>query len=256
MAKAGPKTPAKKGSEPATAATRRRDKLASLEAARKAEQRRRSLVLLVVCIVLASGLLAYPVWLFIDDYRARHAGIEDLGVSAAAARCDAPTEEPARGNQEHVDEGTKVDYAQYPPDSGPHYPTPAPFTKHFYAVADRPAVETLVHNLEHGYTIAWYRADAPDDQIKALNRIAKTFATDTYDPANKFIAAPWSPSDGDGFPAGKNLVLARWTANPANPGDTTQQRGVREACESVSGAAIKDFMAKYPPSAAPEPNAG
>ena len=71
-----------------------------------------------------------------------------------------------------------MDYAQSPPDSGKHYPTPAPFTKHFYAEADRPPVETLVHNLEHGYTVVWYRADAPSKQIKNLQRIAKTFGSD------------------------------------------------------------------------------
>ena len=127
-------------------------------------------------------------------------------------------------------EGTKVDYAQTPPDSGKHYPTPAPFTKHFYAEADRPPVETLVHNLEHGYTVVWYRADAPSKQIKDLQRIAKTFGSDDYDPADKFIAAPWSDADGAGFPAGKNIVITRWTADPNDPSNPAQQKGVRQAC--------------------------
>jgi hypothetical protein len=139
----------------------RRDKLASLEAARKKEQRTRTIRLLVICIVLALALLAYPVYLFVDDYRARNAKIEDFGSSLAAAGCEPTSEQPATGNQDHVPEGTKVDYAQTPPDSGTHNPAPAPFTKHFYAAADRPPVETLVHNLVHGYTVVWYRADAP-----------------------------------------------------------------------------------------------
>jgi hypothetical protein len=213
----------------------RRDKLASLESARKKEQRTRTIRLLVICIVLALALLAYPVYLFVDDYRARNATIEDL-------------------NQDHVQDGTKVPYAQTPPDSGSHYASPAPFTKHFYAEADRPAVETLVHNLEHGYTVVWYRADAPDEQIQNLERISKTFGSDDYNPADKFIAAPWSDADGAGFPAGKNVVITRWTADPNNPADVTQQRGVRQACTNVSGAAIKDFMAKYPTANSPEPN--
>ena len=66
----------------------RRDKLASLEAARKKEQRNRSIRLLVICIVLALALLAYPVYLFIDDYRARNANIADIGSSLADAGCD------------------------------------------------------------------------------------------------------------------------------------------------------------------------
>ena len=167
-----------------SSAQSRRDKLASLETARKKEQRTRTIRLLVICLVLAIGLLAYPVYLFADDYRARNATLEEIGTSIAAAGCDPITTHPATGNQEHVAEGTKVEYAESPPDSGKHYPTPAPFTKHFYAEADRPPVETLVHNLEHGYTVVWYRADAPSKQIKNLQRIAKTFGSDDYDPAD------------------------------------------------------------------------
>ncbi|MFL6043507.1 MAG: DUF3105 domain-containing protein [Propionibacteriaceae bacterium] len=246
---------AKAPSTKATAAPQsRRDKLASLEAARKKEQRTRSIKLLAVCLVLAIALLAYPVYLFVDDYRARNASLEDIGASIAAAGCDPVAEHEATGNQDHVAEGTKVDYKQTPPDSGPHYPSPAPFTKHFYAQADRPPVETLVHNLEHGYTVIWYRADAPSKQIKNLQRIAKTFGSDDYDPADKFIAAPWSETDGAGFPAGKNVVITRWTADPNDPSNPAAQRGVRQACTEVSGAAIKDFMAKYPVANSPEPS--
>lgn len=232
----------------------RRDKLASLEATRKKEQRNRTIRLLVICIVLAVALLAYPVYLFVDDYRARNATLEDLGTSLGAAGCDPIAENEATGNQDHVPDGTKVPYAQTPPDSGSHYANPAPFTKHFYAEADRPAVETLVHNLEHGYTVVWYRADAPSEKINDLQRISKTFGSDDYNPADKFIAAPWSDADGAGFPAGKNVVITRWTADPNDPGNPSLQRGVRQACTSVSGAAIKDLMAKYPVNNSPEPN--
>jgi len=238
----------------ASARQSRRDKLASLEAARKKEQRNRTIKLLVICLVLAIALLAYPVYLFVDDYRARNAAIEDFGASIAAAGCDPIAEHEATGNQDHVAEGTKVDYGQIPPDSGSHYQSPAPFTKQFYAEADRPAVETLVHNLEHGYTVVWYRADAPGEQVKDLQRIAKTFASDDYDPTKKFIAAPWAESDGAGFPAGKNVVITRWTADPNDPSNPLTQRGVRQACTEVSGAAIKDFMAKYPVANSPEPS--
>jgi flagellar basal body-associated protein FliL len=249
-----PKTkPNKSGPGVGSGATRR-DRLASLEAARKKEQRRRSIVLLVVCVVLAAALLAYPVYLFAKDYQASHATLADIGVRAAAAGCDPISEHPAKGNQQHVTEGTKVNYDQTPPDSGPHYPAPAPFTKRFYTTADRPAIETLVHNLEHGYTVVWYRDSLPQQQKDQLEAISKTFTSDAYNPADKFIAAPWSNADGSGFPPGKNVVLTRWYADPSNPSDTTAQRGVRQGCAVVSGAAIQDFMAKYPYGNSPEPN--
>lgn len=238
-----------------TTGSSRRDKLASFEVARKKEQRNRTIRLLVICVVLATLLLAYPVYLFVDDYRARNADLATIGVDVAAAACDAPTEAPASGNQDHVADGTRVTYTEFPPASGQHYQAPAPFTKRYYTMADRPPVETLVHNLEHGYTVLWYRENAPREVIRDAERAAKTFGGDDYNPADKFIAAPWSAADGGPFPEGKNVVLARWTADPQNPGDTSQQFGVRQACGQLSGQAIKDFMAKYPFSSSPEPNA-
>ncbi len=232
----------------------RRDRLASFETARKSDQRRRTVLMLAICGVLAIALLAYPVYLFVEDSRARNATITDFGPDAASAGCDPVEQNAATGNQDHVAEGTKVTYARTPPDSGAHYASPAPFTKHFYTTDDRPEVETLVHNLEHGYTVVWYRTDAPQAEIDNLSNIAKTFGGDDYNPADKFIAAPWSASDGTGFPEGKNVVLARWTADPTNPGDQALQKGVRQACTQVSGAAIADFMAQYPVAGSPEPN--
>jgi hypothetical protein len=231
----------------------RRDRLASFEKARKAEQRRRTILLLSVCVVVAAALLAYPVYLVAKDSKVTAAGLAAIGAPVADASCDPVQENAATGNQEHVAEGTKVEYAQSPPDSGKHYPSPASFTKHFYSTDDRPEVSTLVHNLEHGYTLAWYRADAPEAEITALRQAAGTFGSETYDPSQKFIAAPYTATDGT-FPDGKNVVLARWTANPDNPSDQAQQQGVREGCGRVSGQAIADFMAKYPVASSPEPN--
>ena len=248
--KTSPSAPKGKG----TSGTSRRDKLASFEAARKKEQRNRTIRLLVICGVLSIALLAYPVYLFVDDYRARNTPLESIGTSLEAARCDPAAEQPASGNQDHVADGTKVTYAEFPPASGQHYPAPAPFARHSYTMADRPPVETLVHNLEHGYTIAWYRDGAPSSQVKALQRAAKTFSSDDYNPADKFIAAPWAESDGGPFPDGRNIVLTRWTVDPNDPSDPTMQFGVRQACEQVSGQAIKDFMAKYPVQNSPEAN--
>jgi Protein of unknown function (DUF3105) len=248
--KTSPSAPKGKG----TAGSSRRDKLASFEAARRKEQRNRTIRLLVICTVLAVALLAYPVYLFVDDYRARNAALESIGTTVEAARCDAPAEVPASGSQDHVPDGTKVSYTEFPPASGQHYEAPAPFTKRFYAMSDRPAVETLVHNLEHGYTVVWYRDGAPDDVASDLRRASRTFGSDDYDPADKFIVAPWAESDGGPFPNGKNVVMTRWTADPNDPSDPSLQFGVRQACEQASGQAIKDFMAKYPVQNSPEPN--
>ena len=56
------------------------------------------------------------------------------------------------------------------------------------------------------------------------------------------------------MPAGKNVVLTHWFADPNNPGDPSAQKGVRQACTAVSGAVLEDFMAKYPYASSPEPS--
>lgn len=240
--------------QPAAGSGNRRQQLASLQNQQKSGQRRRTVGLLVLCVVLAAALLSYPIYLVVKDSQASSAALADLGVAADAAGCDAVATHPASGNQNHVADGTKVPYDRTPPDSGPHYASPAPFTKRFYTAGDRPAVETLVHNLEHGYTVVWYRDSAPQADTDALSAIAKTFTSEDYDPSQKFIAAPWTDADGAGFPDGKNVVMTRWTADPTNPADTTKQLGVRQACTAASGAAISSFMQTYPSTDSPEPN--
>ena len=143
-----------------------------------------------------------------------------------------------------------MDYTEKPPSFGQHYDTPAPFTKRFYTMQDRPAVETLVHNLEHGYTIAWYRADAPADQITALENASKTFTASEFDINQKFIAAPWAAADGAGFPEGKNVVLARWTADPNNPSDTATQRA---SSRPVARSAARRSPTSWPSTRPPTP---
>ena len=50
---------------------------------------------------------------------------------------------------DHRPEGV-LTHDTVPPSFGPHRPIPAPFERRFYTAQDRPEIETLVHNLEHG----------------------------------------------------------------------------------------------------------
>ena len=47
-----------------------------------------------------------------------------------------------------------------------------------YTADDRPELETLVHNLEHGYTILWYdeTVAADDDAMTSSRAIADKLA--------------------------------------------------------------------------------
>jgi hypothetical protein len=93
----------------------------------------------------------------------------------------------------HIQPGASHEpYNSDPPTSGPHYPQPA--SAGFYDEA--PSDEQLVHNLEHGYVILWYKCAAPDDtecqtlktQIKAILDRAKPVVITTS--AKKLIAVP------------------------------------------------------------------
>lgn len=211
--------------------------------------RRRTLVLIGVLVVAL--LLAYPAVRLVQTGR--------RAVAAAAADCGPVRTYPAFGNGDHRPDGSPIVYRETPPVSGPHYTSPAPPLPPLYGPDDRPAIGTLVHNLEHGYTVAWYRADAPTNQVAALRHVASTVVDGgsgrpAPDPAKKFIAAPWREADGPGFPSGATVVLARWTADPDHPEDRDRQRGVERACARVSGQVVADFMARYPVSASPEPD--
>jgi len=74
----------------------------------------------------------------------------------------------------------------------------------------------------------------------------------------KFIAAPWTSSDEDGkkFPDGQHVSFSHWSAGGEDAqGATDKQVGAWQYCSDVSGAALEDFMLKYPYTDSPEPAA-
>ncbi|MET8121886.1 DUF3105 domain-containing protein [Micromonospora sp. NPDC005189] len=169
-----------------------------------------------------------------------------IGVGADRAGCDPELTDPIRGAGVHVGPGTAEPYAtrvQYdlvPPSSGPHFVVPAPTVRRFYTTRDRPPIETLVHNLEHGYTILWYVEPLARNQIEALRALARTLGDDRY--GGRFVVAPWDPGYGV-FPVGRPLALSHWGATA----------GYRQFCAEVSGAAAERFVLAHPRSDAPEP---
>jgi Protein of unknown function (DUF3105) len=145
-------------------------KLQAKQERRLAEQRRReaqrkaarkgNLVtagIIAVVVIAVAAVLAPE---FLDR------GEADVGSDPAAAECSPIETHPSEGN-DHVDEGTDVHYKTIPPTSGNHYPTPA--DPGFYS--NELPEETLVHNLEHGQIVFWYRPDAPQkvrDEIESV----------------------------------------------------------------------------------------
>ena len=223
------------------------------EQARK--ERLRSMSILGISIAVVVGLLGVAVWRYASDLhentKLASKKITSLGVSASAAACNPIETKPTDKNQNHIPEGKAISYADAPPAFGEHRPQAASFGRPFYTTSDRPEVAQLVHNEEHGYTIAWYDETAAKDsaEVKALQAIAKKYQDDNV----RFIAAPWTKDDGAAFPDGKHVALTRWSADAKNPSDQAKQAGNWQYCGSVSGSVIADFVDKWPNKESPEP---
>jgi hypothetical protein len=232
------------------------DRRARVEQMRRQQQsaeRRRTMLVLgaaVLVIVVLVGLVAFAILDFRRDNPAQGAtSLADVGVEAAAASCNDVVSEPAEGVNAHVGPGTsaedhsRVEYATAPPSFGEHYASPQYPAAEFYTAADRPAMEALVHNLEHGYTIVWYAEELPAAQQDELRRISE-LARGMDETAGKFVVTAWDASYGE-FPDGKPVAISHWGA----------ENGYRQYCGAVSGPAIQQFVEKYPYTDSPEPNA-
>ena len=217
----------------------------------KAEKRRSRAIfaaILVVALVII-GLGAYPL---IKQNQVAAGDLETIGASAEAANCQDVVKKSAEGSADHREIGTDITYQDAPPAFGPHYPQTAGFNRKFYSPGDRPEIEYVVHNLEHGYNILWYDETVADDadQLAAVKGIAEKFEGDQL--TDKFLALPWTAEDGKAFPDGAHVALTHWYANP----DTLEdQEGVWQYCDAPSGAVVDQFVTDYPYTDSPEPNA-
>jgi hypothetical protein len=225
----------------------------------KGADRRRGLMIVGVCTVIALLIVGAAAFRPIKDWwDVQQFNDQDLAsIGAPASTCQKVTTKKANGQQQHVPDGTPIEYTDAPPAFGEHYGTPAPMERKLYTGEDRPELGTIVHNLEHGYTILWYDETIADDDeaMQTLRGITAKF-TDDSNFRNKFIVAPWTESDGDAFPDGQHVSLTHWSAGGEDAqGASDAQVGVWQYCSDVSGAAIEDFMLKYPYTDSPEPGA-
>jgi hypothetical protein len=227
----------------------------------KGADRRRGYMIVGVCTTIAVLIVGAAAFQPIKDWwDVRQFNDKDLAaIGAPASTCQKVTTKKATGQQEHVDPGTPIEYTDAPPAFGKHYPTPDPMERKLYTSGDRPVLGTLVHNLEHGYTILWYDKTIADDD-KAMNEL--TGIADklggTSNMRTKFKAVPWTSSDEGGkkFPAGQHVAFTHWSIGGSDQkADAGKQVGVWQYCSAVSGEALSDFMLKYPYTDSPEPGA-
>ena len=242
-----------------TAKNDRQKVIDDIRSKQKGAERRRGLMIVGVCIVIAVLILAYPLISILRDQQ-QQSEFESKNLDAIggpATLCQDVTTKDATGNQDHVEPGTAIPYEDAPPAFGTHYNVWDTIDRKFYTAEDRPDLGELVHNLEHGFTILWYdETIAQDDKAMGeLEAIAAKFDTDDDNYRNKFKVVPWTSDDESGatFPDGQHIALTHWSASGGEDGST--QVGVWQYCSGVSGAAVGQFVTDYPYTDSPEPNA-
>lgn len=183
-------------------------------AERQRAARRRSLVTIGLALLVG----ALVVGLIFFDRRGDSGGTDVGGPSSPAAAGCSPIERHEVDEQAvHVDEGTAVDYDTNPPTNGDHYEQPAE-PGFFGGEAGSVPAERLVHNLEHGQLVIWYRPDAPEEVKDEIEEVTE------QDPV-ALIAAPWE------IEGSANYVLTAW--------------GASQSCVEVSQAVIDDFRREF-----------
>ena len=234
-----------------------RDRRAVVEQMRREQQRaerRRTIIVISACVVVGLIIIAAAAIPLIRQQQAAAGALVDLGTSAKAAGCQAVVKKKATGNQQHKPEGSTISYPDAPPAFGPHYPVPVEISRKFYTEDDRPKIPSVVHNLEHGYTLLWYDETIAKnkDDVAAVKAIASKF--EGSKPTDKFIALPWTSKDGKAFPSGKHVALTHWSAG-GDVSDPGKQQGVWQYCSKPSGSVVSTFVKDYPYSDSPEPGA-
>lgn len=202
---------------------------------------RRRFTLLLCVVAVGTALLAYAAVPVL--HQSRLVGIasdpESIGVPASVAGCS-PIVDDGVYPSPHVGPGTntpgtgRVSYPTVPPTSGPHFQIPSPMSRRYYTIQDRPPMEELVHNLEHGYVIVWYDASLPPDELGQLRGLTRGGPRQAK---RKYLVTPWDQTYGS--LSGHHMALAVW--------------GHHQLCDRVSGEAIARFRSRFPIDAAPEP---
>ena len=89
--------------------------------------------------------------------------VASVAAGAKAANCELKSF-PAKSREHLADLSEKVKYSSNPPTSGNHYQVPAEDK----AYSDPPNVKELVHTLEHGRIVIWFKKSLTADQRASL----------------------------------------------------------------------------------------
>ncbi|TYL52051.1 DUF3105 domain-containing protein [Nocardioides sp. BGMRC 2183] len=248
---------------PKSAKSDRQKVIDDIRRSQRKSEKRQGRVIVIACIVVAVLIIGAAAYNPVNSWfqRQKYKGKELSEIGASATVCQDLVTRDAEGMQDHVDEGVQVDYEFAPPAFGQHWNVgggvaPVSIDQRFYTADNRPELEALVHNLEHGFTILWYDDTVADDaaMLAQVKGIAATLDVNDTNNRYSFIAAPWTSEDGDSFPEGQHIAMSHWTAKGGESKD--EQLGIWQYCSEPSGEALEQFMLDYPFTDAPEPIGG
>ncbi len=226
----GASTPPKPSVAPATPGgpnrqARKDEARRQREALRRKMSRRRAyrvVSLVVAFVVVAGGIVAF---IALRPSAAKAAGCGSVRVISPY--------NPSSDDRAHIggQESTVAtppplsSYQSVPPVSGPHDPTPEPAGVY----TDPPPIYKTIHALEHASVIVWYRPGTTSSALADIQDFYRITANNDH-----VIVAPYSyPDQGaqGALPAGTQMALVAWHH--------------RMACDKLSLAVVKDFVAHY-----------
>jgi hypothetical protein len=220
----------------------RRQRLEELRRQQRSAERRKNLLFTGSAIVIAVGLIAGAVIpTYLHDRAKKHKAAEarkkerqviQLAPTAAekAAGCTGVHQDPLSAAAQHFT--TPIDYTKekygdtaggtpaIPPTGGKHNPLSLGDKTRFYSLAEKPRPERAVHNLEHGYVVAWYDSKLSAADVKTLQTLASSLP--------RFLVVGWWQGD---LPADKHLALTSW--------------GRTERCGTASADVIRNFVSQH-----------
>jgi hypothetical protein len=206
------------------------------ELQRKAAARRRTRTIgvIVVLALLAAGA-AFALTRPKPSIQEPSKLLAMAGGEAKAAGCGQVTDvgayQPESLDRAHIGTG-QVDsmpplssYPSIPPASGPHSQQTWPAGVYDTA----PAMDQLIHSLEHGAAVVWYDPSASGPELKKIT----TFFSDPAVSASVIVAPYDYPDQGEAgkLPGGVEMALVSWHH--------------LETCARPNLAAAFDFTARY-----------
>ena len=179
---------------------------AKLEQQRAAElrSRRNRIIAFAVLGAIFVGLIAVSLVQRAEDQRKKEALLAEVQENLSELGCT-PADELEDAGQGHLDgstlaeQGPDVLYPDRPAASGQHYGNWLMTGVYDQLIDER----VLVHNLEHGYVIAYYDEGAEDSDVAALKEYAQAQIDGKF---KKLIVAPW---DGD-LSGEANFAYVAW----------------------------------------------